>query len=265
MTTVASEYCNDKGWSHAELISNTKKRIEEVKGYYNALLNFITHEKFKPSNLSVRVTETFDHALKDLDYKLERLKVILKLLDKDPTLAQCVLDQNTINQLIVNYNKSTQSGVDTINPYNSTITAREFFKNALKESVNEGSPNRIVEKTIKYHFDKLKEFAKSNNPKSNNPKSNNPKSNNPKDLPELNIASPNIENITQYVNSACNKDCNKEDTNQVLKNAMTILIPFLKYKISTNKTVKTGGRKHKTATRKMRCRRSYRKKRKLLV
>ena len=250
MTTVASEYCNDKGWSHTELIFNTKKRIEEVQKYYDIWLKVTTDMRFKlKTKLSV-VTETFNHAFNDLKYKLERLKVILKLLNNDPNLMQCKLDKNTINELIQKYNASTQSGVDNNNLYVQDSSARIFFTNALKESVNEGYPNAIVEKTIESHFDKLKEFAKSNILK---------------DLPELNIASPNIENITQYVNSACNKDCNKPETNQVLKNAVTILIPFLKYKSITNSAVKTGGRKHKTATRKMRCRRSYRKKRKLLV
>lgn len=105
MTTVASEYCNDKGWSHTELIFNTKKRIEEVQKCYYALFNVITHDNFNLSeDLSV-VTETFNHAFEFVRYKLERLKVILKLLNKGPTLAQCVLDKNTIDQLIDEYNK----------------------------------------------------------------------------------------------------------------------------------------------------------------
>ena len=92
-----------------------------------------------------------------------------------------------------------------------------------------------------------------------------------------------VNKISSYIDDGCRRDfmqihsnkeyddskpaslCNDPETNQVLKNAMTILIPFLKYKSMTNSVVKTGGKKHKSATRKMRCRRSYRKKRKLLV
>jgi hypothetical protein len=294
--TTSSEYCNNAEWSREALISKTKKRIEEVKKYYDVWFKVTTNTSFKPPKDLSKVTETFNHAFNDLNYKLERLKVILTLLENDQNLMQCILDKNTINDLIKKYNESMQSGTKSIKLYEQDSNARDFFKIAFKESSNEGYPNTIVEKTIKFHFEKLKGLINSIDTENLEES----KKLGLRDVqklirpPELNLNSIDdkyVQRITSCINSMCtvvfmrNQSINETpvdyasesrcDTNKVLKDAKTILIPFLKYKSMTNANAaavkkggrknKTGGRKNKTVARKIMRRRSCRKNQKLVV
>jgi hypothetical protein len=232
-----------------------------------------------------KVTETFEYEVGNLKYKLHRLKVILKLLENDTTLTICSINDKMINKLIDEYNKTNMNSLTKSIKWSSNpdIKAIKLFENVFNKSENESHPNTIVEKTIKFHFEKLKGLIDSID--SENLEKSNTSSLAVHKLkpPELNLNLINdtyVQRITSYIDSMCTvvftrnqginetTDDNARESscyeNQVLKDAKNILIPFLKYK-STITPVKTGGRKNKTVARKIMRRRSCRKKQKLVV